>query len=176
MFFLLTFFAHSWGRRQEFNMYEFVPGNWTQRTEMNITIPYSMEFFETSVNDEGVNVSTFKGSFNETSVTISVDSNSSVWVEYGDFPKFNVNFTRLGGGVGIFDGVISNGVYLTATIFNPLSVEFSVVLPGDETIHTFGFYKRIYTQTTATELIVTIGLAVVITIFIKKYLGPMLGM
>ena len=175
MIFLLIFSCLSFLQPSELNLYNFVPGEWIQRTEDNQTFLSIIEVVDSKIEND-VNYTTYSGVINGTKVTFVVDSNTSVTVTFGDFQPVYINLTKTSVRTGIYDAQLDENHYLSITIFSANAFEFSIAYPKENIIQTFGFHrKQVAPPMKPKELIFTFGIAILLTYLFHKFGGRLFG-
>jgi hypothetical protein len=171
----LCFFSSS-ASHPPFDLYALVPGNWTQVVN-NISTGYPFTQISTEILENQTNVTTYTGEYKDLSLQITVTSNTTARIQYGDSPaeSFDLEVIREADLISHADSTLADGTHLMFTFYSSLSFEISITPPNGSEILSYGFFKRRSSDSTWVDFALPIGIALILTFALHRFLPRLFG-
>jgi hypothetical protein len=135
----------------------------------NVSTSFAMTKFSNEIGDDGINKTTYRGEYDETPIEVTVTSNTTAGVTYGDV-RFNLDVFMEDQGIARADSTLEDGSHLAVTFYSGISFELSIIPSQTSQILTYAFSKRIPNEQTWKDYVLPVSIALILTIIIRKYL------
>lgn len=155
------------------NLYDMAGGNWTRRIN-NVTSYYYPMAVVSSVIEDGKNITVFAGEYEGTDVQITVTSNTTAQIKYGEL-EFEITMIQKSEGIAYAEADLSDGSHITLTTHANRSFELVIVPKGSSDIITIGLFKKREQNYSFKDFVIPTVIALGLTIIVRKVLPKYLS-